>query len=190
MAHSHKKLISPNWNVNIPPYHQSHTCRVHSSALLKHAVPVPYPYRTAPEGCLNAPNVNRNRAKLVWKHATVDHFLMWSRACSKASHTVPRWAPERKPTPYPIGMQCVAHRSQVQSVLKGYHGGLLWFTFHKSVWTLAKGTTLARFGSARHGTVRFKKHLNMAINITTQTLFKSKVLFTLRTNPLLSLSCI
>ena len=50
---------------------------VRSSALLKHAIPIPYPYRAAPEGHLNASKANRTHAELVWKCAMADHFLMY-----------------------------------------------------------------------------------------------------------------
>ena len=54
---------------------------MHSSTLLNIAVPVPYPHRTVPEGCLNTPKVNSTRAEPVWKCATADCFPMWARAC-------------------------------------------------------------------------------------------------------------
>ena len=70
-----------------------------------------------------------------------------------------------KPLLCPIGMQCVAHRSRVQSVQNGYLGGTLWYAFHKIAWTLAKWTTLAQYTVEQHGAVRFdfKKPFNTAI---------------------------
>ena len=112
----------------------------------------------ATEGRLNVPKANRTHTKPVWKRATADHFSMWSRACQSELYRVPWWAPECKPAPCPTGVQPVAPRSRIQSVLNGYHGIItLWYSSHKSAWTLAKQTTMARYAVVTpwHGTVRY-----------------------------------
>ena len=140
------------------------TLGLHSSALLKFVVSVPYTC-TVPHQRGTSTLLTRTipmAAEPAWKCATVDHFPMWFRSCQSKPYCaiISAWTQT----------QTVSHwyatcrtQSRVQNVMKMYHGGLL---YTRLLGTLVKvnhpGTvwlSMAQYGSLQkaleHGSIHF-----------------------------------